>query len=85
MTITTVKSNGVYNNGTVQYTAADQAFLMFTGNLTVNGTVITRSEIGSFIDDNFAAGEIIRLQRSDGTVIHPVEAPTAISSSRRAA
>jgi RTX calcium-binding nonapeptide repeat (4 copies) len=69
VSITNVKSNGVYNNGNVQYTVADQAFLMFTGNIQVNGTEITRSDIGSFVNDNFAHGEIIRIQRSDGSIV----------------
>src|SRR5262249_48229922 len=69
VTVTLIKSNGVYNNGNVVYTVASKPFLLFSGNITANGTTITRSDIGSFVNDNFAPNEIIRIQRSDGSTL----------------
>src|SRR5262249_4268439 len=66
VTVNLIKSNGVYNSN-VEYTVADQPFLMFSGNNTADGTTPTRSDIGTLSNDNFPPGEIIRVQSSDGS------------------
>jgi hypothetical protein len=69
VTVTLIKSNGVYNNGNVVYTVAAAPFLLFSGNIAVAGNTITRNDIGSFVNDNFAPGEIVQIQDSHGAKI----------------
>ena len=47
--------------GNVQYNVANMPFLMFTGDIKISGNTITRSDTGSFINDNFAPNEIIQI------------------------
>ncbi len=67
--VDTVNQRGVYT-GKVEYTVAAVPFLMFSGNVTITGgNTITRSDLGSFVNDNFAPGEWINVQLSNGSTM----------------
>jgi hypothetical protein len=68
VSVSQVNEVGTYK-GNVEYQVATVPFVMFTGTMTISGNTITRADFGSFINDNFAPGEYITLQRADKSVI----------------
>jgi hypothetical protein len=69
VTVELLNQRGVFT-GNVEYTVATVPFLMFGGTVKITGgNTITRSDIGSFVNDNFAPGQWINVQLSNGSIM----------------
>src|SRR5262249_54661245 len=65
-----IQQRGVYTtsvNHEIQYTVASTPFLLFHGDITTNGTTTLTRSTGNFINDNFYAGQKLRILKSDGS------------------
>ncbi|HEX8031327.1 MAG TPA: hypothetical protein VF491_22815, partial [Vicinamibacterales bacterium] len=77
-TIDSLQDEGSYASGAtnVTYAVGSMPFLMFTGDITISGSTITRSDVGSFVNDNFAPGEIIEILNSNNAQLGSSGAPS---------
>src|SRR5262249_52885656 len=63
-------ASGLYENASLAYQEAAKPFLLFAGDVTVAGAVVTRTGIGNFIDDGFAVGQTVTFGDGTGTKFH---------------
>src|SRR5262249_4530547 len=68
--------------GKIDYNVTNVPFQLFTGNITVSGNTVTRTDVGSFKNDNFAIGQTITILQSDESPLGTALTVTGVSDSQ---
>ncbi|MGY3658239.1 hypothetical protein [Bradyrhizobium sp. USDA 376] len=68
--------------GNVDYSVTSVPFQLFTGNISVSGNVITRNDVGSFKNDNFAIGQVITILQADQSALGTALTVTGVSDTQ---
>ena len=77
-----INERGIYS-GAVQYTVGAVPFLLFSGDIAVTGgNTITRLDVGSFVNANFAPGQFLKILKADGTALGGTSTIATVSDSQ---